>query len=429
MLKEYKQYLKTEYTYVLKGILDKLKQKNCTVADVLTIVSVSGTSPEIRLLDKLIFTAWEDNYSELFEVIKNNKNLMKDYYPSYIYLALNCNEKATRQHYFSLETKEKSEQYELTYSAIVRIIDFCFLIWFPDGALPLALDSNFKPITLKNTSYLTGKTNMPFMLPAYNISKLNKQELDLLSRISKSAHESKYYYMLTSVDDNIPVLNISLDVLKYFNKLYLAKGGFTAQDEKNINAFKGNSMILAEDLFYTRKYIVPQSGVVLDILNHPVFDRILVKELEMNNELYFIKCDMRFNDGTEFPYIINIKGMKAESWIAPIVMELMKILVKFYQVNTDEVEIEPTEYDFDIVTPDYWKYKGKQNKSKHSENSIHKETVGLKQLYTIKPFIRKLNKGAKASDEALALAKRLHIKVEDGYTIVNEHERLYNIKI
>lgn len=181
-------------------------------------------------------------------------------------------------------------------------------------------------------------------------------------------------------------------------------------------------------VFYNRKVLMPKSGVVLLIKNHPLLESILIKEISLidgNNNIVFIG---KFKDGTEIPNVIVLQNTLGERSPQIIVdyyknndIRIVNYIYHFLGISIDDFDDCTLEYD--IISPVYWKYR---DKNYTSQNDTIRDGVVVKREFQVEiaPFLRKIN--GEASEEAKALAKKLCINLDKGFTIVKPHTRTYN---
>ncbi|MBQ8997131.1 MAG: hypothetical protein IJ086_00395 [Clostridium sp.] len=183
--------------------------------------------------------------------------------------------------------------------------------------------------------------------------------------------------------------------------------------------------------FLRRKVLLPKSGVILLIKDNPVIESILLKEKlgTYYNNLIIVT---RYKDGRE-----NINTLIIKEW--DLSRDERNLNVYKDEINygglttADYVSsffelYEENHYkykpEYEIIAPYYWKYR---NKNYVSENDkIDNKGVIIRREYSIDvaPFVRKIN--GEAGIESQALAKKLGIILDPGYTIVNAHTRTYN---
>ena len=186
--------------------------------------------------------------------------------------------------------------------------------------------------------------------------------------------------------------------------------------------------LISSKLFFNRKILIPKSGVILLVKNHPFIESILIKEkyLDDTNNIVYIT---RFKDGTEIPNIAILQTDLGQDYPQLIVdsrlndeIRISHYIFHFLNVFKEGVE-DITLVEYDVISPSYWKYR---NKNYISQNDTLRDGIVVKREFEVEiaPYLRKIN--GEPSKEAKALAKKLCISLEEGYTIVKPHTRVYN---
>ena len=239
---------------------------------------------------------------------------------------------------------------------------------------------------------------------------------------------------------------INIQIILYFR--YLKNNAEIIDDEyaklvlgKNYKEYVSNRIdgaldvfqgLIKMDMLLHRKVLLPKNGVLLLVANDKVIESILVKEV-FKFDCNHIVTVTRYKDGKELINVIALKekGLLKEAryWIyrkesVNIKQATMSYVMHFLLNTKGSVDDKEIELKYEVISPTYWKYRDRGYKSEN-DTTDHKGVV-IKREFEIEiaPFLRKI-KGT-ASSEAQALAKKLGIILENGYTIVKPHTRHYN---
>lgn len=216
-----------------------------------------------------------------------------------------------------------------------------------------------------------------------------------------------------------------------YNKCLLDKSYNTVISNRLDSFLNTNSYKINSYLFMTRKILIPKNGVILLIENEesPI-ESILLSEKSMGsiNNIYFVT---RYKDGTEVINSVMLnKNMLYNATIFGGFAEFednffntLAYVLKFLEVNS----VKDDNYHslkFSVISPSYWKYRDKNYKSEN--DVVNNKGVVVKREFEIEiaPFVRKIK--GEPSLNALKLADKLGIILEEHHTIVKPHKRTYN---
>lgn len=216
-----------------------------------------------------------------------------------------------------------------------------------------------------------------------------------------------------------------------YNK-YLLDKSYNSLISNRLNSFlTTNSCRVNSFLFMTRKVLIPKNGVVILVENEESsIESIFLSEKLVGdtNNIYFIT---RYKNGTEIINSVLLNKKMAHN--ATIFMGLAEIndtyfntlgyIFKFLNVNIAKDEIYNS-IKFSVIAPYYWKYRHKNYKSEN--DIVDSKGVVIKREFEIEiaPFVRKIK--GQPSSEALKLADKLGVVLEEHHTIVKPHKRVYN---
>lgn len=265
----------------------------------------------------------------------------------------------------------------------------------------------------------------------YLVNNFNYKN-DALARDTLSKEEAEFSLNVKEVLDDLelrlvydsimqPILT-SLDLYKG-NKRYIGLNTHTL--------FDGSE-------FYSRKVLLPNSGVLLVTKNDDVTESILIKEIHEDYNSLLSVC-VRLKNGLEHSCIIPLSNKRFgkvficgdsddnhRSFIDYIFDLLGMVdfmdLAKKHGLSPD---METRKLEYEVLAPIYWKYRDK-NYLSPKETANLSRGMKLKREFSIDiaPYIRKIN--GEPSKEALELARRISLTLGPGYTVVKPHTRTYN---
>lgn len=184
--------------------------------------------------------------------------------------------------------------------------------------------------------------------------------------------------------------------------------------------------------FLRRKILLPKNGVILLVDDkNSYIESILLKEKlgTYYNNLIIVT---RYKDGSEMINTLMIKDWELstderrlnvykveEVQNAPSTADYVSSFFGMY--DDAHYKYKP---NYEVIAPYYWKYRDKNYKSEN--DVVNDKGVVIKREYSIDvaPFIRKIS--GEPGKEAKALADKLGVILEQGYTIVKAHRRVYN---
>lgn len=188
-------------------------------------------------------------------------------------------------------------------------------------------------------------------------------------------------------------------------------------------------LTLNSDYMVTRKVLLPKSGVVLLLNDHPLIESILLKEVMYDDKNHMVVVS-RYKDGSECinTIFLDVDYTYAE-WVSISRYECgfmtpdSEYMATFSYV-CDFLQGVPNNNEYEVISPTYWKYRGRGYKT--DKDVTNSKGVVIKREFEIEvaPFLRKIT--GVCGVEAKKLAKELGIVLEEGYTIVKPHTRTYN---
>ncbi|EOU1651067.1 hypothetical protein OQL15_000976 [Clostridium perfringens] len=194
--------------------------------------------------------------------------------------------------------------------------------------------------------------------------------------------------------------------------------------------FDGDIRVVNDTEYYKkslriRKYMLPQNGLICEVQDIESIKEILFMEKFLDNGvvmLYRLKMNNgRYTSGfydinNEFFFSVwrgSLEGEICHKMIENFVLEA------YLRVTTNRID---NEEDLGYYNNFNFYYKYDDELSQVSKKKYRKGEY-FKEITKIKPYIRKLPQGAKASDEARELALKYGYLLEDGETFVNEFKK------
>lgn len=218
----------------------------------------------------------------------------------------------------------------------------------------------------------------------------------------------------------------STDIVNCIGNLYVKKLGELALKlimKKEYNGdsdFTINMCTITNDIdgLRDRKILTPRNGIVLAVNEkESKVESIYFKEQEYGC-MRFITGAVRYRNGKESNLCLPLHNPHFTVFTCEEGIEVMMHILKFY--GTGELK-----YTHEILSPYYWKYREtKYETDKEKKQRILGMKVKREHFVEVGPTVRKIN--GKASKDASELANKLCINLEEGYTLVREHIRMYN---
>lgn len=267
-----------------------------------------------------------------------------------------------------------------------------------------------------------------YYLEMYRINS-NKKISD--SEILKSLN-NRYYQSHKNYVDCLSHLvlsnNISLHQLVDDNM----KDYYNLERDLNSDMIFIDSSIV--ECIKNRNFLLPAGGVILQGDDYEIF----IREVEKFDN-YYISIILTSDSKVEGTMLIDLRNETVNA-SGNISKEVINRILTFYETSglnyitnitlyilgneSDKSETEICKFeeikDFEVVTPYYWRYKGKSN---INPNAVENSPINAEKKIVIEAFVRKLPKGGIASLERQELAKRRFINLKEGYTIVDRYER------
>lgn len=200
--------------------------------------------------------------------------------------------------------------------------------------------------------------------------------------------------------------------------------------------FKGDIRVLNETKLYkesltSRKYILPHNGLICELNDIDPIKEVLLMERFLDDRVVLLyRLMMHDGNYTAGFYDINNEFFFSV-WRSSDVGQVFhykveNLVLELYSgATTNNAEIKQNlVYDNNIKF--YYKYEDETNcDSKHN----HIKGNYIQEITTIKPYIRKLPLGAKASKEARELAAKYGYTLDDGETFVSEFKKGVNHRL
>ena len=399
------------------------------VDDIITELFIKGESKEseelIKLFEKqLIFSKINEPEfkGNLYKFFKKTalhiakENLIKDFFRfAYkMYINLECKEvnKGIVNAYLSL-IMEQASYLEGQFKTICGITE-C--------GIPIECDEIYRKFEYPiievmnnknrptNTKSLFSLVQKKYKLLGYDIS--NQEEYSMYVA-NQQLITNMLFHMAYLIDEH------HVDIVP--EPHYLPCAGF----EGNIRAI--NDTAYYKEALMTRKYMLPQNGLVCEVQEIEAIEEILLMERFLDNGVVMLyKLKMSNGGYTSGFYDINnklffsvwrssINGQRYHKMIENFVLETYTRATT-NSINTNDDLGYENSFKF------YYKFDEEQSSSKHK----YRKGEYIQEVATIKPYIRKLPIGAKASDEAKELASRYGYILEDGETFVSEFKKNIN---
>lgn len=260
------------------------------------------------------------------------------------------------------------------------------------------------------------------------VQSIKKIDIEHILAIIKSTHK-----LSDDLEDMHNKIAAGVTMIVFENLIsneyykYLLKEKYNEYVSNEIEKrFELNSVKVDISLFSKRKVLLPKNGVVLLIEDNPSIEAILLKEiydesLEINNLIIITK----YKNNTECMNGITLtKKSENVEWIKVSKNEDDAATTLEYIIDFFGIEDKKESIKYDIISPNYWKYRNKGYKT--SGDKVDLSGVVIKREYEIEiaPFIRKIQ--GEPSKEAIKIANRLGVVLEKGNTIVRPHTRTYN---
>lgn len=254
----------------------------------------------------------------------------------------------------------------------------------------------------------------------------------------------RFLDVLLNLRRDMPTLDFSIEAISIalytyieniiindeYNKILLDKGYKDIVKNRLNSLDKIYKTPMHSRYMVTRSVLLPKSGVILLVHDHPLVESILLKEVMFRgvNNLVFV---VRYKDGTECvnSVVLDIDYSYVE-WVCLSDAENEYILSTnnegYYSLSyiLHFLQGMQEELVYDIISPTYWKYR--DNGYTSSKDKVDNMGIVVKREFDVEvaPFLRKIN--GECGKEAKELAKKLGIVLKDGYTIVKPHTRTYN---
>ncbi|MDF2879691.1 MAG: hypothetical protein K0R54_248 [Clostridiaceae bacterium] len=333
---------------------------------------------------------------------------------------------------------------EDAFSCYINILcqQFCYLVNTPQ--ILYGIEANNKLLTkLEPYPYLD--------LPFINASKSKPNEHTMKTIFTEY---KKLGYNIKSIEDYM-IYNSNDQLI---TNMFYVLSNFISEDTENIvpqNYYRITEMFYApniitstnqyKELLHEKRYHLPSSGVLAEFKNSNQFSKIFFQEIFTedrfmllykvtatnekefsglyDNKLEFFYCP--WTDTNEGKNIVgNIENFILEVYCClttDIEYKYNDSLVKRLHVirsKTDEINS-----DLPSVVFSYQQNKNNTNEKEKNEIRFFDKTKYSEETIRIHPYIRKLPVGAKASDEAIALAQEYHYLLGKNETFVRPFEK------
>lgn len=195
------------------------------------------------------------------------------------------------------------------------------------------------------------------------------------------------------------------------------------------------------ETFYSRKVMIPSGGVVMSI--EETRGDVLLLESDDDTMGYSIftmdRCEEVGITSCNFIFLsFRESTIRRPLGFVKYMMDVYRTIDKIpdkgflsvpvrYDVSGTKVSVDLILTsmgelgDYEVYSPDYWKYRGKFNTSGSSEPNLTDSFI--KKRITINPFKRRLPRGHARSQSAEEKARRMCIKLEEDETIVSGFEK------
>lgn len=251
------------------------------------------------------------------------------------------------------------------------------------------------------------------------------------NKTTQTLHVLETPYTLPCIASNkgleyIRSLKDSIDIVNCLGNLFVKGLGeltlklVMKKEYTNDCAFTTDMSTITNDIesLRYRKVLTPHNGIVLKINE----ENSLVESMFFKEKAYgcmrFIVGTVRYRNGKENNLCMPLHNPHFTSFTCEEGVEVIMHILKFY--GTREVD-----YTHEVLSPYYWKYReNKYETSSERNQRVAGVRVKREHLVDIAPTVRKIN--GKPSKEAIELAGKLCINLDEGYTLVREHTRTYN---
>ncbi|WP_055069456.1 hypothetical protein [Clostridium massiliamazoniense] len=423
-MEDYKERYKKLSKYNIEELYQKLniylinnnRLEDTKIIDKLfiNILDINDNGKVFSHLKKFIRTLDVDEYLKIYNIVCS--------YVSYLYENIdNCSIQNNNTYIFN-NNVSMFEDY-LFASFVISIVDLSRFSYIKSynkkirmKDLNLKLNNLYKDIYYKNLID-NRKNNCKNYYWRFDGNLFN------FSRLAYMYHLDKH--MFNSVMD----INNNFLVELFFDGYTIDE--IIVMDKKIYNCFKN------------RKYLLPEEGIIIKDVNYNGVGDIIIREKIINNKLWILIYYE--SAGNIYPLFINLVD-KYTLFVNKNYTRILEIILQFYCI---EPTIDPLTAS-EIYPGQYLTYNGNSPILKSNINLIYKIENNYKinirkGIYThtrdkvpsnnpkiektikLLPHKRKLIKGHHPSQEALEYAKKYHLNLEEGETIVREHTKKIKI--
>lgn len=356
-------------------------------------------------LDAIVHTYWNDLTNSEYK-ISNLPNLKKNYGYDDIDIDLLFQQLALLLNTMTLIRCVKYDYYKSNITSV---------------------DDNYKINKSITMNKITASSKHVFMVG--DIDKVKNEDIyDCVKSIGKVYNFDQAVAYVVNFIGCISTDEITEDI---YSKIVLKSEYMSTVSNRIDNTSDVHYVTLNMDDFLRRKVLLPKKGVVLLVKDNPCIESILLKEklgTYYNNLIIVTK----YKNGREMINTLMIKDWKLSTnnrllnvykieteTNCPTTADYVSSFFELY--NEDTYKYKP---EYEVIAPYYWKYRNKDYKSSNDEVDSRGFVVRREYSVDIAPFIRKI--GGEPSEESKELASKLGVILEDGYTIVKAHTRIYN---
>lgn len=231
---------------------------------------------------------------------------------------------------------------------------------------------------------------------------------------------------INELNKDIIEANLSVDIL---NNMNMVTDLINQQEDSlsyPLNTLEDNLIIPDSDkaqavvgsrYFEQRKLITSSKGnLLLNLDEDSLLESLLIKDTMLLDKHAFIMVVYRMRNGKEKSLAIPLG---CSFVVNDETCTVFQMLGDFYQIEKD------SSLKYEVLSPYYWKYRNRKYKS--LGDSIAKGKIDREYKAT-EIYIHKSKLG-KPSNNAKVLAKKWHIKLEEGETLVRTHIRHYGVEL
>lgn len=258
--------------------------------------------------------------------------------------------------------------------------------------------------------------------------------VNAISTIATQTSESVYgikgteinVKQINELNDDILRANLAVDI---FNDMNMVTDLINQQEEAlsyPLNSLDDNLIIPDSDnaqavvgsrYFEQRKLITSSKGnLLLNLDESSSLESLLIKDTMLLDKYAFIMVVYRMRSGKEKSIAIPLG---CSFVVNDETCTIFQMLGDFYQIEKN------ANLNYEVLSPYYWKYRNKKYRS--LGDSLVKGKLDREYKAT-EIYIHKSKLG-KPSDSAKTLAKKWHITLEEGETLVQTHIRHYGVKL